>query len=81
MDEVPADNVQGFVLTASDKERTGAAWKLDDDAYSSTNTLVTTPVVMVDPEPTRTTAKLNTLNVGEGVVVDVNEGVCVEVCV
>ena len=80
-DVVPVDSVHGFVLTASDKERTGAAWKLDDDAYSSTNTLVAIPVVMADPEPTRTTAKLNALNVGDGVVVEVNDGVCEEVCV
>ena len=68
---MPADSVQGFEPTASDKERTGAAWKLEDDKYSSTYTLVATPIVMVDPDPTRTTAKLNTLNVGEGVVVEV----------
>ena len=37
------------------------------------------PVEMGEPEPTRTTARLNGLNVGEGVVVEVCEGVCVDV--
>ena len=50
-----------------------------DDAYSSTYTVAAVPEETGDPEPTRTTARLNALKVGEGVVVEVCEGVCIDV--